>query len=168
MDCAHELAHLVLHRHQDSRKRDVEQEAKIFAGSFLMPRKGVEPTARRQPSLNTVLRDKIRWRISALGYVVRLFRLGMMTEWQYRTLCMQIRKYGDQEPSGVRREQSTLLDKVLSALREDGMSRGSLAEELSITQDDLDSLLQGLVMTGLRGEGAGSGSTEKPTLRLVK
>lgn len=168
MDCAHELAHLVLHRHQDSRNKDVEQEAKVFAGSFLMPRKGVGPTARRQPSLNTVLKDKLRWRISALGYVVRLFRLDMMTEWQYRMLCMQLRQYGDQEPNGIRREQSILLDKVLSALREDGVTRGSLADELSITQDDLDALLRGLVMTGLKGDGAGSGSSERAALRLVK
>lgn len=167
MDCAHELAHLVLHRHQNTQKRNVEHEAKLFASAFLLPRDGIEPTARRGPSLGGVLTDKVRWKVSALAYVVRLHRLGLLTDWHYRRLCIMLRRYGIEEPNGIKREQSALLGKVLAALRDEGVTRGSLAGELCIDQDDLDSLMRGLVMTGVRGEGMGGVSGNRPELRLV-
>ena len=46
-DAAHELAHLVMHRHgptfteESSNENNIEKEANKFASSFLMPRKHI-------------------------------------------------------------------------------------------------------------------------------
>lgn len=168
MDCAHELCHLALHRHQSPKKRDVEHEAKVFAGAFLMPKDGVLPTVRRNPSFPSVLKDKRTWRVSALAYVVRLHRLNLITDWSYRSHCIRLSKYGQNEANGIPGEQSVLLNKILEALRDDGVSRRRLAGELSLSPDDLNDLFRGLVMTGVRGGGAGTGGGSRPNLRLVE
>jgi Zn-dependent peptidase ImmA (M78 family) len=169
MDAAHELAHLVLHRHQNKRRKDVEQEAKEFASAFLMPRHDVLAHARRRPSTATVVADKARWGVSAIAYVVRLHRMKLMTDWHYRQLCIHLS--GKAEPNPMPREGSSLLASVLRQLRTEGVSRRQIARELTINPEDLEELLSGLVMTAVAGEGGPSGHDpegEKPRLRLVQ
>lgn len=168
MDCAHELCHLVLHRHQSTRSRDVEHEAKIFAGAFLMPENGMLPTARRGSSLTTVIKDKRRWGVSALAYTVRLHRLKLVSDWHYRQLCIQLSRYGKTEPNGIGREQSAVLGTVMATLRGEGVTRRELAERLELSVNDLEALLRGLVMTGLPGGGTGRQDPGRAELRLVE
>jgi Zn-dependent peptidase ImmA (M78 family) len=165
MDAAHELAHLVLHRHQKKDgKGDAEREAKDFASAFLMPRADIIASARRCPSLKGVIHDKKRWGVSAIGYVVRLARLGLISEWHYRQLCMQTPRV--EEPEPMPRERSKLLEQVLAQLRSGGMTRRQVAEELRLPLQDLNALMFGLVLTQLEGGGAG-GASGRPNLRLV-
>jgi Zn-dependent peptidase ImmA (M78 family) len=90
-DAAHELAHLVLHRHGGPESiRDAEVQADAFASAFLMPKGSVEANAPKFPSVGELIRLKKIWgvAVSALNY--RLHKLGLLTDWHYRRLCMEL------------------------------------------------------------------------------
>ena len=177
MDAAHELGHLVLHRHED-RGRNVEAEATAFAGCFMMPRASILATARRYPTLSAILREKERWGVSAVAYVVRLSRVGLISEWHYRQMMKRLSRSGFRsgEPGGRRlREGSQLLNAVLEQLRLEGRPRRFLADQMDVYPEDIDALMFGLTLTavpgGRRGPGASSESRAKDqaaVLRLVE
>ena len=168
-DAAHELAHLIIHQHGAPIGREAEDQANAFAGAFLMPEADFLAHARRHATLNSVIEKKRRWGVSAMAYVHRLYRVSMITDWHYHQLCrtMAGRGYRTREPNPIRRrETSQLLQKVLKRLRETGLGRSQIAEELAIYPQELGSLVFGLVMTGIQGGGGGSGSPS-PGLKLV-
>lgn len=87
MDAAHELGHLVLHQHYSDDEfedvgNDCEDEAKAFAGAFLLP---VETFSRDvvDTSLNGFLRLKSKWGVSVQGMVRRARDLGLITQDTY-------------------------------------------------------------------------------------
>jgi Zn-dependent peptidase ImmA (M78 family)/DNA-binding XRE family transcriptional regulator len=147
MDAAHELAHLVLHRSLDVVGQDQEREAMQFASAFLMPRKAMV-TYRGPRSLSQVLEIKRAWQVAAVALVYRLHALGLMSEWHYRTLMVELSKRGYRrgEPDGIVPEQSKLLTDVLRAMRADGVSVADIAASLDILPDDLAEMLLGLTL----------------------
>lgn len=173
LDAAHELGHLVMHwRHDTPRGREVEKEANAFASAFLMPRASVlaYPVG-QSPTLSHLIKAKHRWKVSLAALVYRLHSLNLITEWQYRSLFIEMGKLGyrKDEPQSVSRETSQVLPKVLAALRKEGMGKSSIAEDLSLPVHELDKLLHGLVLMPLQGGGKGkdgSRSRER-SLRLV-
>jgi len=165
MDGGHELGHLVMHRHANKKRRDVEQEAREFASAFLMPRHDVIARARRFPSVQTIINDKSEWGVSALAYIVRLHRLALITEWHYRTLCIQMSGYRANEPNSIPREESKLLNRVFGMLWKEGISRTEVARQLDLTQADLDSLILELLIPATAS--ATDSQPAKP-LRLVR
>jgi Zn-dependent peptidase ImmA (M78 family)/DNA-binding XRE family transcriptional regulator len=169
-DLAHELGHLVLHRdHGAPRGRLEERQADAFASSFLMPRADVAAAAPRFPSFQDLVAAKSRWRVSAAALNYRLHQLGWLSDWHYRSICMEIAKVGrDVELNSIPREQSQVLSKVLSALRAEGTTRNSIAAALKITPKELGSLLSGLVVSAVDGDRTDRSSNERPALRLVE
>ena len=169
-DAAHELGHLVLHRHGGPEGQDAEREANRFAGAFLMPRADVLANAPRRPTLATIISSKGRWGVSAMALVYRLNELGLLTEWVYRQLCIRIRKqFGNAEPYGVPRESSQVLNKVFAALRETGVSIRALARELRTTPEDLSEIVFSLTMLvpipgGSRGV---ADLSKRPELKVI-
>jgi Zn-dependent peptidase ImmA (M78 family)/DNA-binding XRE family transcriptional regulator len=159
-DAAHELGHLVMHRHASPNGREAEKEANAFASAFLMPRGSVLANAPRTPTLPVLIKLKKIWTVSVAALNYRLHNLGLTSDWQYRGLCVQLAKYGrDWEPEEAQRETSQALAKVFAALHEDGMNRTQVAKTLSIFMSELDQLLFGLVMTSI--EGGRSGEPER-------
>jgi Zn-dependent peptidase ImmA (M78 family) len=151
-DAAHELGHLVLHKHGPPQGREAEKQANSFASAFLMPRASVLANVPRYPSYATFVQLKKTWTtsVSALGY--RLHELGVISEWQYRGLCVEIAKRGrDKEPEEAPRETSLILPRILAALYEEGVNRTQIARDLSLPTSELEQLLFGLAMTGLEG-----------------
>ena len=147
MDAAHELGHLVLHRHGGPQGRDVEKDAQAFASAFLMPSGSVLSVAKRfnAPSLQHLVQLKKNWGVSVAAMNYRLHALGLLTEWQYRMLCIEIAKYGrTREPEGMPRESSQVLSKVLTSLRESGVSKADVARQLGLYTEDVDALIFGL------------------------
>src|ERR1700742_2303507 len=95
MDAAHELGHLVLHKHGGPRQgRDAEAEANSFASSFLMPQADVRSRLPFVAKLDDLVVAKKRWGVSVAALAYRLHKLGVLSAWQYRTFCIQINQRG--------------------------------------------------------------------------
>jgi Zn-dependent peptidase ImmA (M78 family)/DNA-binding XRE family transcriptional regulator len=95
-DAAHELGHLLLHRHvgqedlEDKIIRDhIEREANMFAGAFLLPRDSVlrEVYSMRMRHLIGL---KERWRVSIQAIAHRCRDIGLLDEHQYILFRKQI------------------------------------------------------------------------------
>lgn len=174
MDISHELGHLCLHGHGVPRSRQAEIEADRFASAFLMPREDVLANIPRAWSINVVHALKTRWKVSASALLVRMRHLGVLTEWQYRTLFIELSGAGHtvKEKDGIPRESSQIIGKVFAALRSEGTSRNAIARELHITPVELNSLIAGLVMSAITSETEPISKTngepqERPKLRIV-
>lgn len=152
-DAAHELAHLVLHRHASPDGRVAERDADEFASAFLMPRGAVIAHAPKFATLPVLVRLKHQWIVSVSALARRLHDVNAISEWHYRSLVIEISRRGfrTNEPEPAPRETSLLLGKVFGALRSDGVRKADVARELSLSDVDLDELVFGLVMTSLPG-----------------
>jgi Zn-dependent peptidase ImmA (M78 family) len=168
-DASHELAHLTLHQTGPRRGKEIELEAHRFAAAFLMPRDDVLAHAPREPTTEAIVHGKKRWGVSAMAYARRLFSVGILREWHYKQLCIDMsrRGYRTTEPEPMQREQSQLLQKAFGLLKEKGIGRGDVARALSIGAQELDRLVFGLAMVSLRGEG-GASQGVRPALRVIR
>ncbi|MCW5695036.1 MAG: ImmA/IrrE family metallo-endopeptidase [Pseudolabrys sp.] len=95
-DAAHELGHLLLHRHvgqedlEDKKIRDlIESEANMFAGSFLLPKASLlrEFYSSRMKHLEGL---KERWRVSIQAIAHRAKQIGIIDDHQYILFRKQI------------------------------------------------------------------------------
>jgi Zn-dependent peptidase ImmA (M78 family)/DNA-binding XRE family transcriptional regulator len=168
-DAAHELGHLVLHsEHRVPHGPDAEQEANRFAAAFLMPRASVVAHGLAGATSDRILAAKQVWQVSAMALTHRLHELGLLTDWGYRTACVDLsrRGYRTGEPGGIARETSPLLDTVFSSLRAEGITPAQVASDLHITTAELNRHVFGLVPTAVAGAAAGS-PPRRPRLTLI-
>ena len=170
-DAAHELGHLVLHRHGVPQGQNAEREANAFASALLMPRASVLANVRR--SLITVdhlIILKKSWTVSVAALAYRLHNLGILTEWHYRTLFIEIssRGYRKREPDEAQRETSQVFAKVFASLRNENVSKRDIAAELCVSNDEIEQLVFGLALTGLTGQSRlRRSSSKRPQLKVV-
>lgn len=146
-DAAHELGHLVLHRHGDPKgDRSLEKEANSFASAFLMPADDVRARVPRVISTDVVLQAKLRWRVSAMALAYRLHQIRRLSDWQYKSICIDLSRRGYRigEPVGIERETSVLWKKVLTMLWQERITRDDISEDLGIPVDELESLIWSL------------------------
>jgi Zn-dependent peptidase ImmA (M78 family)/DNA-binding XRE family transcriptional regulator len=150
-DAAHELGHLVLHKHgtqvseenkQKEDKRAIEREADKFASSFLMPEASVRANAPRFATIENLIQLKKLWRVSVSSLVRRLFDLKLITEWQYRTLNIEMSKRGmlKKEPEGIDKEKSQILEKIFKSLWKEGITRKDIAQQLDLPIVEINQL----------------------------
>ena len=138
-----------------------------------MPRRDVLAAAPRTPSLRRLVELEKRWSVAVVALIHRLHKLDLLTEWNYRSLCIEAAGLGyrTREPNETSRESWQLLAKVFAALREEGVGRADVARALPVHQSEIESLIFGLVPTVIEGSSAnragGSRRTE-PALRLVE
>jgi Zn-dependent peptidase ImmA (M78 family) len=147
MDAAHELGHLLLHKHGGPRGRKAEDQANQFASAFLMPESDVLGTIPRIHTLNQVVQAKQRWAVSVFALLHRLNRLKILSDWQYRMFCIQAVEYRDAEPFGIAREQSVVWQKVLTALWKERVTKDEIASALHVPVQEIENLLFGLANT---------------------
>lgn len=164
-DAAHELGHLVLHRHGGPKHgRSAELEAHAFASSFLMPRDDVLATIPFVTSVKQVVRAKKRWGVSVAALAHRLHKLNVLTDWQYRMFCIQInRAFGENEPDGLPSERSSVWQAILTDLWKEGVARHHIAASLAIPDDEMENLLFGL----MGDVGAPGRPKGRPSLKMV-
>ncbi|HET8660590.1 MAG TPA: XRE family transcriptional regulator [Micromonosporaceae bacterium] len=168
-DAAHELGHLVLHsEHRLPHGPDAEQDANRFAAAFLMPRASVLAHGLASATIDRILAAKQTWRVSAMALTHRLHELGLLTEWGYRTACVDLsrRGYRTGEPDGIPRETSPLLEAVFHAVRAEGTSPARIARELHLTAGELNRHVFGLVPTAVSGTPAPT-PPRRPDLTLI-
>lgn len=143
-DCAHELGHLVLHLHAGSRNdKGAEYQADAFASAFLMPEADVKNEVAGVTTATQVIRYKGRWRVSAMALAYRLHKLRLISDWNYRSICIDLGKrgYRSSEPDGIEREKSVVWEKVLIALWSRKLTKNDVAVELSVPFEELESLI---------------------------
>jgi Zn-dependent peptidase ImmA (M78 family)/DNA-binding XRE family transcriptional regulator len=172
MDAAHELGHLVLHAHGGPRGREAEDQAHAFGSALLMPAATVLAEVPHGASLKQIVKAKKRWKVAAVNLARRSYKLGLITEWQYRSICIELTKRGKaNEPQPMQsRETSQVLDKVFRALKAEGMSKADVARELAIPVDELNKSIFGLlklaaVESGPEDNTAPVAEIEPPILR---
>ncbi|MBA8861721.1 Zn-dependent peptidase ImmA (M78 family)/plasmid maintenance system antidote protein VapI [Ochrobactrum anthropi] len=164
-DAAHELGHLVLHKHGGPAHRSAELEANAFASAFLMPEDDVRARIPFAATLQTIIEEKRRWRVSAAALCYRLNKLGIITEWQNRTFNIQLnQRYSKSEPNGIEREKSAIWKMVFDDLWSQRKSRSRIASDLNLPDSELENLVFGLAADpGTLAEAEG-----KRGLHLVK
>lgn len=169
IDAAHELFHLVAHKEETGKEE--EEDADAFAGALLMPPHDVRRHIPRVLGLNHLIQEKQRWGVSLAALVYRLHKLGIATDWQYRSLFMELSKrgYRSSEPRSIAREGSALLTKVFESLKSQGVTPRRVAIELGWSIEQLQEFLLGLgaALLALDGGGSGSGPGRRNHLRLV-
>ena len=150
-DAAHELGHLVLHRHGDPKGQEVEAEANAFASALLMPKAEMLAMASHCRTLADILRIKKRWNVSAMALVYRLHKVGVLTEWLYRSLCIELSSQGmrTREVDTAPRETSLVLRKVFDAMKAQGRGLREIASDLRLPVDELHRLVFGLTPIAL-------------------
>lgn len=155
-DAAHELGHLVLHKHGGPQQgRGAEQEANNFASSFLMPQADVLARVPYITSLDQLVVAKKRWGVSVAALAYRLHRLEILSDWQYRMFCIQMNStgYRTTEPNPLPREESAVWSKVLTQLWSERITKNHVAADLFIPAEEIENLVFGLVAAPQRAEG---------------
>lgn len=145
-DAAHELGHLVLHRHGEAKGRQAENEANQFASYFLIPESDLLSKLPRVSGVDQLIKAKKRWGVSVAALAYRSHKSGLISDWVYRSLCIQINKrFGKTEPNGLAKEKSVVWDHVFKDLWASGVSKDKLAKELCIPVGELENLVFGLI-----------------------
>ena len=165
-DAAHELGHLVMHRHGSPQGKDAEDEADNFASALLMPRRTIIAAKMLFPTVDGIISLKGNWSVSAVALIVRMKNVGVLTEWQYRNLMVEANRKNLRftEINGVERERSMLIEKLLGYLKQDGFSLGDIAKTLAIPVEELSNLLFKVAL--IKGDGV-VGAKRTPDLKLV-
>lgn len=133
MDVAHELAHLVLHRHVDDAALEqhfdlIEDQAKYLACAFLLPHRSFASEV-HSLSLDGFLALKPRWMVSVGAMIMRAHQLEMMSDeaarrlWKYRATrgwhrCEPLDSPADypvEEPRLLRRSIEMIVDAKVRA-----------------------------------------------------
>lgn len=169
-DAAHELAHLVLHRHGSPSGIDAEKEANTFASAFLMPESSIRAIFPIPQTLPQLIKLKHQWIVSLAALAYRLNTLNIITDWHYRMLAIEISKkgYRKQEPEPAQRETSQVLAKVFSCLKSEGISKNTIAKELKISLEEIEKLIFGLSMVCVKGGNSGKAQLSKASLTVIK
>ena len=162
-DAAHELGHLVMHRHTGSNHKTAEDEANAFASALLIPPNDLVAKLPRAQTLKQIILWKKRWGVSAAALNYALRKNNLITEWHYRGNYMQLNKLGrENEPEGIERETSQIWKKILSALWVEGISISHIAKELLIPEFEISNLLFGITSTTRKPT-----SIDRTSLKLV-
>lgn len=159
-DAAHELGHLVLHSHGGPNQRTAEMEADRFASAFLMPAADVTSIVPRVTGLTQLIKAKARWGVSLAALTYRVHKLGLITDWQYRSFFMRMDRSG--EINGIAREYSEVWQKLLQEFWRDGITKDKIAQRLCVPAYEVDNLVFGLTPSIMPPEPGAK------VLRLVK
>ena len=151
MDAAHELGHLVLHRHLRSKAlnnsanfKEIERQAFDFGGALLMPAESF-PAEIWSPSLNAFVALKERWKASVGAMIMRCAKLDMLSEEHQRRLwkSFSARGWRRSEPLDdvLEREQPRLLRRSVRLLVDEGVrSREALLDDFRLHGSDVEAL----------------------------
>lgn len=148
-DAAHELGHLVLHRNVSGlefskRYPEIERQAHLFAGAFLLPAESFAAEI-SNPSLDTFLALKMRWRVSIGAMIMRCKGLGIIDD-DYATRLWKnysARGWRRSEPKDdqISFEEVRLLPRAVKLLlSEANLDRAALTLALGFSSHDCELL----------------------------
>lgn len=144
-DAAHELGHLIMHRHTGSNHKSAEDEANAFASTFLMPPDDLLAHIPFVRCLDDLIAAKHRWRVSVAALNYALHKMGVISDWHYRGYCIELNKMGRTvEPNGIDPESSQIWAKILVSLWKKGITLSKIADALSVPEKEVSNLLFGV------------------------
>ncbi|MGW1130471.1 helix-turn-helix domain-containing protein [Streptomyces sp. SS1-1] len=116
---AHELGHLIMHR-EPGEGRVQEAQADRFAAEFLMPHEVILSELKPGIDVARLMDLKARWGVSMAALIRRAVDLGVISEWQYRTLMVELSALGyrTNEPTIIRRETPRHIAQAVTRLEE--------------------------------------------------
>lgn len=151
-DVAHELGHIVLHRHllpedclDDKRKyKEVERQAHLFASHLLMPRRPFS-LSYRSVTLDNLLIEKKHWGVSVAALIMQYYNLGIITE-DYKTRLFKnysYRKWRRNEPfdNDTTPELPRLMGNTVELLlNEGGFDKRAIIDKTNYGDSQIESL----------------------------
>lgn len=150
-NAAHELGHLVLHRHVDrkclNKSSDfklIENQAHHFSGAFLLPATSYSKEL-WDTSLDAFRSLKPRWGAAIALQIMRCRKLGMLTEAEEKRLWINLSRRGwrKREPldDSTPVETPNLIQKSLKLLLSEGVrSAEQIASDLNLHPSELERL----------------------------
>jgi Zn-dependent peptidase ImmA (M78 family) len=133
---AHELGHMVMHQVPHPEQ---EKQANSFAAELLMPARQVrEDLIGGQLTVLRLLELKARWNVSMWALLRRAHTLGVLSDWQYRTLAVEMSSLGYRtaEPGQLDCEAPTVVTRMITWHLEQGRDIADLAHEAFLTPDE--------------------------------
>lgn len=161
-DLAHELGHLILHRHiarptDRERHKELEQQAHRFAGAFLLPAETFASEVRMPVTLDDLLLMKRRWGVSVGAILMRLRALKLLDDEGAQALFKRrsARWGAKSEPGDGDRapERPRLLRRTIDLLvDENAMPLEAIPRHLGLASHDIE-MLAGLPEGYFQGRG---------------
>lgn len=161
----HELAHMVLHTTTLLEDEVMEDEADIFAGSFLLPAKSIRAQLSKF-DIRQIANLKRHWKVSMSSIAMRADRLNMITPYQKKMFFIEMSKLGyrKSEPYEPKKEYPKKLAKLIDYHTNVlGYTNTELAKTLFISASEFDRMY-GSDMLGPKEEHG----QKRPTLRLIQ
>jgi Zn-dependent peptidase ImmA (M78 family) len=136
---AHELGHVIMHDEPGPTPLQ-ERQADEFASEFLLPADAIRAELKRgRLDLPRLLALKHRWGVSMAALLRRASTLGVITDWQYRNLMVEMSALGyrTQEPSDLVRENPRFIPELVARLHDDrGCHLDRLADASGLLPDE--------------------------------
>lgn len=149
MDLAHELGHIILHSKLSSKDIQenyniIEDEAKKFAGAFLLPDKEFSNDI-YSINIDNFVYLKRKWKVSIAGMIVRANQLNLITNDQQTYLFKRIsaKKWRIQEPldDTIEYEKPSILREATELLLDNNIiSADELVRELAFSRNEIEKL----------------------------
>ena len=135
-DAAHELGHIILHKHiekleelSSEEQRKLEEQANSFAAAFLLPKNEFFNDLKDPINLEYYKELKKKWKVSIAAMVMRARDLGRINNSQYVKLVktMNYRKWRVREPldNQWKLQETILFKKSIDMLKNSNILSGS-------------------------------------------
>jgi Zn-dependent peptidase ImmA (M78 family) len=137
---AHELGHMVLHR---TPHPEQEKQADKFAAELLMPAKEIRAElATGHLGIARLLELKARWRVSMWALLRRGHALGVLSDWQYRSLAVEMSSLGYRttEPGDMDAETPSAVNSIITWHLERGRDVSDLARAAMLSPEEFVAL----------------------------
>lgn len=137
---AHELGHMVLHRIPHPEQ---EKQADRFAAELLMPAKEIRRDLAGGPvGIARLLELKARWGVSMWALLRRGHTLGVLSDWQYRSLAVEMSSLGYRttEPGDMDAETPSAVNSIITWHLERGRDVSDLARAAMLSPEEFVAL----------------------------
>lgn len=169
---AHELGHILLHSgysesdvKNSSKKKRMEQEAQHFAGSLLMPEKGIALDM-AQTNMQFLKELKKHWLVSLAALIYRGNEIGLISDRQFLFLNQTISRHGwrKKEPYDdlIPIEKTSYLNSAVKYLIKD---KNAFIKDISIDSGISESRILNLLNLNIKNE---SKENKKSYLRIIR
>lgn len=149
-DIAHELGHIILHKYLTAedcnvlKHKEIENQANLFAGFFLMPSIAVSSLF-RVITLDSLLSQKKKWGISVGAMISQCSNAGLIDEEQTLRLRknLSFRKWRTREPydDSMKPEKPILFEKSIKLLIEHGgFKKADIISKFGLSRVDIEKI----------------------------